>query len=56
MFTSGRPNVNGLPQLRRGIYLLGLNDGAWSDAVSLPAIDDPKWGYLGSIVVSVDSV
>ncbi len=56
VFTSGRFNVNGLPQLRRGIYLLGINEGAWSDAVSLPEIDDPKWGDLASIVVSVDAV
>jgi hypothetical protein len=56
VFTSGRFNVNGLPQLRRGIYLLGLNEGAWSDAVSLPEIDDPKWGELASIVVSVDTI
>jgi hypothetical protein len=55
VFTSGRLNVNGLPQLRRGIYLLGLTDGAWSEPVTLPAIDDPKWGDLTSIVVSVDS-
>jgi hypothetical protein len=55
VFTSGRVNITGQPQLRRGIYLLGLNDGAWSDSVSLPAIDDPKWAELASIVVSVDS-
>jgi hypothetical protein len=56
VFTSGRFNVSGLPQLRRGIYLLGINEGAWSEAASLPEIDDPKWGELASIVVSVDAV
>jgi hypothetical protein len=56
VFTSGRFNVSGLPQLRRGIYLLSLNEGSWGEATSLPEIDDPKWGELASIVVSVDAV
>ncbi len=55
VFTSGRLNTGALPQFRRGIYLLGLGDGAWRDTVSLPDIGDPKWADLASIVVSVDA-
>jgi hypothetical protein len=56
VFTTGRLNLNGLPQLQRGIYLLGMNEGAWSTSASLPDIDDPKWSELASIVVSVEGV
>lgn len=55
VFTSGRLNTGGLPQFRRGIYLLGLGDGAWRDTALLPEIGDPKWSDLASIVVSVDA-
>jgi hypothetical protein len=55
VFTSGRVNVDGLPQFRRGLYLLGLDEGAWRDGVTLPAIDDPKWSDLASIVIAVDA-
>ncbi len=56
VFTSGRINPSGLPQLRQGIYLLGLNDGAWLNPVSLPSVDDPTWSKMASIVVSVEAV
>jgi len=54
VFSSGRLNLTGLPQLRRGIYLLGLDKDAWNTDVPLPEIDDTKWADLASIVVSVD--
>lgn len=55
VFTSGRGS-SGLPQLRRGIYLLGLNGGAWGEATPLPGSADEKWAKMTSIVVSVDAL
>lgn len=53
VFTSG--SERNLPKLQTGIYLLGLDEGAWSTPRSLPALADPAWTELASMVVSVDA-
>lgn len=52
VFTSGRSSV--LPKLQRGIYLVGFDPSAWRSGHVLPAVDDPAWESLRSMVVSVD--
>jgi len=54
VFTSGSERA--LPKLQPGIYLLGLDAGAWKTACAAPAVDDPAWGGLASMVVSVEAV
>ncbi len=55
VFTSAGRAAESLPTLQRGIYLLGLDQGAWESRTSLPDGDDPAWSGLASIVVSVDA-
>ena len=52
VFTS-RPQ-RGLPTLQPGVYLLGLQQGMWAGATSLPAADDPAWASLPSLVLVVE--
>lgn len=52
VFTS-RPQ-RGLPTLQPGVYLLGLLQGMWSGATSVPALGDPAWASLPSLVVVVE--
>jgi hypothetical protein len=54
VFTSGRDRD--LPKLRPGVYLLGLDDGLWHDRRTVPAIDDPAWSGLGSMVLTVEAL
>lgn len=54
VFTSG--SEAHLPKLQRGIYLLGIEPDAWTSARSIPALDDPAWSDLASMVVSVHAV
>jgi hypothetical protein len=54
VFTSGSERA--LPKLQPGIYLLGLDAGAWSSECAAPSVDDPAWGGLASMVVSVEAV
>jgi hypothetical protein len=44
-----------MPTFRPGIYLLGLEPGMWADATDLPALDDPAWAGLPSLVVAVEA-
>lgn len=44
-----------LPTLQPGIYLLGLEQGMWAGATNLPAVDDPGWTGLPSLVVKVEA-
>ena len=53
VFTSAGRGRGSLPGLQRGVYLLGLDEGAWASATTLPAADDPAWSGLASVVVSV---
>ena len=53
VFTS-RPQRS-MPTFRPGIYLLGLEPGMWADATDLPALDDPAWARLPSLVVAVEA-
>lgn len=55
VFTSDGRSAESLPTLQRGIYLLGLDHGAWESRTTLPTVDDPAWADLASIVVSVDA-
>jgi hypothetical protein len=43
-----------LPTFQPGVYLLGLEQGMWSSPTALPAIDDPAWSSLPSMVVVVE--
>jgi hypothetical protein len=52
VFTTGREP--GMARLRRGLYVLGLEPGAWSRPAALPHPDDPAWADLVSLVVAVD--
>lgn len=54
VFTS-RPQ-RGLPTLQPGVYLLGLLQGMWSGTTSLPALGDPAWASLPSLVLVVEAV
>ena len=54
VFTS-RPQ-RGLPTLQPGVYLLGLLQGMWSGATSVPALGDPAWASLPSLVIVVEKV
>ena len=54
VFTSGSERQ--LPKLQRGVYLLGLEAGAWQQPHALPKIDDPAWSGLASMVVVVDAM
>jgi hypothetical protein len=49
----GTGREQGLAKLRRGAYLLALQPGTWDAARTLPAIDDPEWGAIASLVVTV---
>ena len=40
--------------LRRGAYLLALDPQTWDRARALPDRDDPEWGDLPSLLVTVD--
>lgn len=51
IFTSGREP--GLPKLREGLYLIGVDAGVWDEPRRLPAADDPAWADLRSLIVSV---
>ncbi|HEX7166942.1 MAG TPA: hypothetical protein VF230_08165 [Acidimicrobiales bacterium] len=51
VFTGGADR--GLPKLREGTYLLGMNETTWSSSKVLPAPDDPRWSQLASLVLSV---
>lgn len=53
VFTS-RPQRS-LPTLQPGIYLLGLEPGMWAGATNLPAVHDPGWTGLPSLVVKVEA-
>lgn len=44
-----------LPTLQPGIFLLGLEQGMWAGATHLPAVDDPGWTGLPSLVVKVEA-
>lgn len=44
----------GLPTLQSGVYLLGLQQGMWAGATSLPAADDAAWAGLPSLVLVVE--
>lgn len=52
VFTS-RPQ-RALPTLQPGVYLLGLQQGQWGSASTLPAIDDAAWAGLQSLVLVVE--
>jgi hypothetical protein len=54
VFTNG--SERGLPKLQRGVYLLGLDAGAWQQPCSLPNAADPAWSELASMVLVVDAV
>lgn len=54
VFTSGSERA--LPKLQAGIYLLGLDAGAWQDASMSPSLDDTAWRDLASMVVAVQPV
>ena len=54
VFTSGSERA--LPKLQPGIYLLGLDADAWSAGCAAPALDDPAWSGLASMVVSAEAV
>ena len=43
-----------LPTFQPGVYLLGLEQGMWSTPTALPAIDDPAWSSLPSMVLLVE--
>ena len=45
----------GLPVLQPGIYLLGLQAGAWSRAMQLPTADSADWAALQSVVLAVEA-
>lgn len=53
VFTS-RPQRS-VPTFQPGIYLLGLEQGMWAGATNLPAVDDPRWTGLPSLVVTVEA-
>lgn len=44
----------GLPTLQAGVYLLGLQQGMWSSATTLPAAGDRAWAELPSLVLLVE--
>lgn len=44
----------GLPTLQAGVYLLGLRQGMWSSATTLPAAGDRAWAELPSLVLLVE--
>ncbi len=45
-----------LPTFQPGVYLLGLTPGLWGGRTTLPAIDDPAWAQLPSLVMVVTPV
>jgi hypothetical protein len=51
VFTTG--SESGLPRLQQGVYLLGLRRDLWQSTQAVPALDDPAWSELSSIVVTV---
>jgi hypothetical protein len=46
----------GLPVLQPGVYLLGLQAGAWSSATALPPAESDAWAGLSSMVLVVEAV
>ena len=54
VFTS-RPK-SGLPTLQPGVYLLGLQQGQWASAATLPPLDDSAWAGLQSLVLVVEEI
>ena len=44
---------DGLPRLRPGTYLLGLEPSVWDEPDRLPAPQDPAWQRLASLVVTI---
>jgi hypothetical protein len=44
----------GLSTFQPGVYLLGLEQGMWAGATSLPAIDDHAWFSLPSVVMVIE--
>jgi hypothetical protein len=44
----------GLPTLQPGVYLLGLQQGMWGGATTLPAADDSAWAGLPALVLVVE--
>lgn len=51
VLTAGRED--GLPRMRPGTYLLGLDPEVWDAPDRLPATDDPAWRHLTSLVVTL---
>ncbi len=45
-----------LATFQPGVYLLGLVEGMWSGATSLPSLDDPAWADLPSLVMVLEPV
>jgi hypothetical protein len=41
------------PKLREGCYLLSLSGGAWDKPRRTPALGDPAWRQLASLVVTI---
>jgi hypothetical protein len=44
-----------MAKLRTGTYLLGVGHNSWDRPRTLPALGDPAWERLASIVLTVDS-
>ena len=44
---------DGHPVLRSGRYLIGLEPGVWDRPTVLPALDDPRWSRLASLMITV---
>lgn len=53
VLTGGRER--GLPKLRPGLYLLGLDPALWSHARALPGNDDHAWARLSSVAFAVQA-
>lgn len=51
---ASRPQ-RGLPTLQPGVYLLGLHDGMWSSATTLPSVTDAAWAGLPALVLVVEA-
>lgn len=54
VFTLGRGTD--LAKLWPGLYLIGLAPGIWDRPRTLPAVDDPRWQELPSVVLRVSAV
>lgn len=52
--TLGVGRGKGLVKLRRGAYLLALGAGSWDSPTTLPALGDPGWAALTSIIVTIE--